>query len=89
VPIVFVEVTDPVAFGLVASLARPGGKATGFTGFDHSFSAKWVLSAAQKRRRSEVSAPLNWQNWQPDAVGRHDLNLETDVSSTARPAVAQ
>jgi putative ABC transport system substrate-binding protein len=42
VPIVFVEVTDPVAFGLVASLARPGGNATGFMGFDYSFSAKWV-----------------------------------------------
>ena len=42
VPIVFVAVTDPVAFGLVASLARPGGNATGFTAFDYSFSAKWV-----------------------------------------------
>ena len=42
VPIIFVAATDPVAFGLVASLARPGGNATGFTAFDYSFSAKWV-----------------------------------------------
>jgi len=42
VPIVFVGVTDPVAFGLVASLARPGGNTTGFTLIDYSFSAKWV-----------------------------------------------
>jgi len=42
VPIVFVLVTDPVGFGLVASMARPGGNATGFTVFDYGVTAKWV-----------------------------------------------
>jgi putative ABC transport system substrate-binding protein len=42
VPIVFVQVVDPVGAGLVASLARPGGNATGFTAFEYGISGKWV-----------------------------------------------
>jgi putative tryptophan/tyrosine transport system substrate-binding protein len=42
VPIVFVQVTDPVAAGLVASLARPGGNATGFMSNEYGLSAKWL-----------------------------------------------
>jgi putative ABC transport system substrate-binding protein len=41
VPIVFVVVTDPVGAGLVDSLARPGGNATGFMSFEYSLSGKW------------------------------------------------
>ena len=40
VPIVFVTTIDPVGSGLVASLARPGGNATGFSAFEFSLSAK-------------------------------------------------
>jgi putative ABC transport system substrate-binding protein len=42
VPIVFVQVTDPVGAGLVESLARPGANATGFTLFEYSRSGKWL-----------------------------------------------
>ena len=42
VPVVFVQVTDPVGSGFVASLARPGGNATGFTLFEFGISAKWL-----------------------------------------------
>jgi ABC-type uncharacterized transport system substrate-binding protein len=41
-PIVFVNVIDPVGAGFVASLARPGGNATGFAAFEYSLSLKWL-----------------------------------------------
>ena len=41
-PIVFVAVVDPVGAGLVDSLARPGGNATGFMSFEYSLGGKWV-----------------------------------------------
>jgi len=42
VPIVFPIATDPVAGGLVESLARPGGNVTGFMSFEIGVSAKWL-----------------------------------------------
>jgi putative ABC transport system substrate-binding protein len=42
VPIVFASITDPVGGGLVASLARPGGNATGFITSEFGFAAKWL-----------------------------------------------
>jgi ABC-type uncharacterized transport system substrate-binding protein len=42
VPIVFVNIVDPVGAGYVASLARPGGNATGFTPFEYGLSGKWL-----------------------------------------------
>ena len=42
VPIVFVNIIDPVGAGVVASLARPGGNATGFALFEYSLSGKWL-----------------------------------------------
>jgi ABC-type uncharacterized transport system substrate-binding protein len=42
VPIVFVQVIDPVGAGIVATLARPGGNTTGFTVFEYGLSGKWL-----------------------------------------------
>ena len=42
VPIVFVNVADPVGAGFVDSLSRPGGNATGFLQFEYGLSAKWL-----------------------------------------------
>jgi putative tryptophan/tyrosine transport system substrate-binding protein len=41
-PIVFANVPDPVAIGLVQSLNRPGGNTTGFTNFEHALAGKWL-----------------------------------------------
>ena len=41
-PIVFVQVSDPVGAGVVDTLARPGGNTTGFMNFEYSLSGKWL-----------------------------------------------
>jgi putative ABC transport system substrate-binding protein len=41
-PIVFVQVSDPIGDGFVASLARPGGRITGLTNFEPTMGGKWL-----------------------------------------------
>jgi putative ABC transport system substrate-binding protein len=42
IPIVFMNVTDPVGAGVVQSMAHPGGNITGFSNFEYSMSGKWA-----------------------------------------------
>jgi putative tryptophan/tyrosine transport system substrate-binding protein len=42
IPIVFMNVTDPVGAGVVQSMAHPGGNMTGFSNFEYSMSGKWT-----------------------------------------------
>jgi putative ABC transport system substrate-binding protein len=42
IPIVFVQVPDPVAAGFVTNLARPDGNITGFTNFEFSIGGRWL-----------------------------------------------
>jgi ABC-type uncharacterized transport system substrate-binding protein len=42
VPIVFIGVSEPVALGLVASLAHPDGNITGFSHLEPTLGAKWL-----------------------------------------------
>ena len=42
IPLLFVQVTDPVGAGFVQSLAKPGGLITGFTDFEYDIGGKWV-----------------------------------------------
>jgi len=71
-PIVFVQVTDPVGSGFVPNLARPGGQLTGFTSFEFSIGSKWLealkeIAPAVKRVALVFNpdtarfAPLFWQ----------------------------
>jgi putative ABC transport system substrate-binding protein len=58
IPIVFVNVADPVGAGFVQSLARPGGNATGFTNFEYSMSGKWLELLKQIAPRVTRAAVL-------------------------------
>src|SRR5439155_15052011 len=42
VPVVFIQVSDPVAQGFVANVTRPGGNLTGFAMYEFSIGGKWV-----------------------------------------------
>src|SRR5262249_27055860 len=42
VPIVFAQVAEPVGAGFVQTLARPGGKATGFMLYEYGIGTKWL-----------------------------------------------
>ena len=42
IPIVFVQVIDPVGNAFVESLERPGGNITGFSSFEYSIAGNWL-----------------------------------------------
>jgi putative ABC transport system substrate-binding protein len=61
VPIVFTLVADPVGAGVVNSLARPGGNATGFMLYEYSLSGKWLELLKQIAPRMTRAAVLRDQ----------------------------
>jgi putative ABC transport system substrate-binding protein len=58
VPIVFVQIIDPVGGGEVSTLARPGGNTTGFKSFEYGFAVKWLELLKQMSPRSRQAAVL-------------------------------
>jgi putative tryptophan/tyrosine transport system substrate-binding protein len=42
IPIIFLQMIDPVGSGLIETMARPGGNVTGFTQFEYSLAGKWL-----------------------------------------------
>ena len=71
IPVVFASAIDPVGAGLIASMARPGGNATGFVAFEYSVSAKWLELLKEIAPGVTRAAVL----WEPDLnVGSGQLN---------------
>jgi len=55
IPIVFVQISDPIGNGFITNLARPDGNITGFTNFESSMVGKWVECLKRWRRASRGS----------------------------------
>jgi len=82
VPIVFTAVADPVAAGIVASLARPGGNVTGLASLGSQLVGKRLELLKQIVPGVNEVAVL----WLPGALGKRtdeDMRTEADVASRA------
>jgi putative tryptophan/tyrosine transport system substrate-binding protein len=81
VPIIFANVADPVADGLVESLAHPGGNITGITNYEYAITGKWV--EALKEAAPQVTRILIIYYPENAAVPGQLHALETVASSSA------
>jgi putative tryptophan/tyrosine transport system substrate-binding protein len=79
VPIVFVTVSDPVGAGIIESIARPGGNATGFMNFEYSLSGKWVELLRQVVPGLARAAVLR------DAANPAAIGQFSAIQATAQP----
>jgi putative ABC transport system substrate-binding protein len=70
IPIVFALVFDPVGYGLVSSLARPGGNVTGVANVDPEFYAKHLEILNETFPRLSRVAFITNPLWEPDYVQR-------------------
>src|SRR5215813_9440573 len=83
IPIVFADVTDPVAAGLVDSLARPGGNITGFSSIEAVLAGKrleLLKEAVPKISRVAVLwnpyDPSSAQQWKESQLAARELGLQ-------------
>ena len=92
IPIVFYDVTDPIAAGLIDSLARPGGNITGFTGLEAVLAGKrleLLKETVTKLSRvavlwnpQDLSSAQQWKAFQPSA---RDLGLQLHSMEVSSP----
>ena len=83
IPIVFTDVTDPVAAGLVNSLARPGGNITGFSSIEAVLAGKRLELLKETVPKISRVAVLwdprnssNAQEWKQSQVAARELHLD-------------
>lgn len=78
-PIVFVNVSDPVGDGYVASLAHPGGNVTGFSQYEYTIGGKWMgLLKEIAPRTDKVAVVMNAAN---PASRQHLRTIESVAAS--------
>jgi putative tryptophan/tyrosine transport system substrate-binding protein len=79
IPIVFANVGDPVASGLVARLDRPGGNITGFTNLEATLGGKWLELLSEMAPKLKRAAYM----FNPDTApaSAYMISLETAARS--------
>ncbi len=92
IPIVFIISSDPVADGLVASMARPGGNATGVTTNVTELAGKRLALLKEfipKLTRVAVlwnpQDPTSGQNWRESRLSAQELGLQLHSMEVSSP----
>ena len=91
IPIIFIDVTDPIATGLVDSLARPGGNITGFTTITSVLAGKRLELLKETIPKVSRVAML-WnpqesssaQSWKESQLPARELNLQLHSMEVSR-----
>jgi hypothetical protein len=58
IPIVFANANNPIGFGFVASMARPGGNITGFVSTEPAMGGKWLRASLSSTTRRHIPASI-------------------------------
>ena len=96
IPLVFAQTIDPVGLGVVESLSRPGGNATGFTQIEFGITAKWLELLKQMAPNTTRVAVLR-DAFDPAGIGQWAamqsiapvLNLELSVVNLRDPSALE
>ena len=85
IPILFVNVSDPIGSGFVASLSRPGGNITGFLTFEFSIGGKWLELLKEIAPRVNRAAFMFNPNTQSFKYWHHKRESRVRASFLVRP----
>ena len=83
IPIIFATVVDPVGYGFVASLPRPGGNVTGFINLEGSIAGKWLQLLKEVAPRMRRAAFL----FNPATTPSAEILLDSFRTAAASLAV--